>query len=428
MRTKLKLLSISIVLFALTSCKSQEEKQVVAQIEKTEESITRVEASVESPSEQNIINVPKVENKITGELNYTKNELQLSFIQYNREETPIGKIAKDGSIQFNLPDINLKAIYKEINMLSASLESMFEMSQCKGDTSYGTKYEDIYSQKYDIGIKLYGITVATLIPVSDEEIFKNLTSDDNLKYITGSKYSFYNIDQDINFDLECEQNDFAGAYDIELKRTAKIPIKKGWNLIKETIEQTQQYTKEEFTKVIPKEITYTKVDYTDASIKWYINQMASEDEILLIKKLYHTTPLTKKAFVDWAPKKLTDNLPLTAIEYGKPPKNETNKNNIHLIFSNEHQKKDIELYIIDCAKNAEDLLIANNVYAMEAEYGEDKDKQPKPYVAQYNEEENTTKLLYKVNNRIVVNTTGLNIKPEELWKYIQQLKIEQLIK
>ncbi len=425
MRAKLKLLSIA--LFIFTSCKPQEKEQVVAQIEKTEELITRVEASIESSSEQNTVNLPKVENKIEGELDYAKNELQLSFVQYNREETLIGKIAKDGSIQFNLPDINLKSIYKEINMGSASLESLFEMSQCKGDTSYGTKHEDIYSQKYNIGIKLYGITVATLIPVSDEEVFKNLISDDHLKYIRGSKYSFYNIDQDVNFNLECKQNDFEGIYDIELNRIAKIPIKKGWNLIRETIEQTQQYTKGEFTKVIPKEITYTKVDFADAGIKWYINKKASEDEILLIKKLFHTIPITKEVFTSWAPKKLVD-LPLTAIEYGKPPKNETNKNNIHLVFSNEHQKRDIELYVIDCAKNAEDLLMTNNVYAMEAEYGENKDKRPKPYVAQYNEEESTTKLLYKVNNRIVVNATGFNIKPEELWKYIQQLKVEQLIK
>jgi len=423
MRTKLKLLSI--VLFALASCKSQEKEQVVAQMEQTSASITKVEASIKSPSEQNTANTPKVENKITGELDYTKNELQLSFLQYNREETFIGKIAKDGSIQFNLPDINLKSIYKEINMGSASLESMFEMSQCKGDTSYETKYEDVYSQKYEIGIKLYGITVATLIPVSDEENFNNLTSDGYLKYMTGSKYSFYNIDQDINFDLECEQNDFAGIYDIELKRTAKIPITKGWNLIKETIEQTQQYTKDEFSKVIPKEITYAKVNFTDAGIKWYINKMTSDDEILLIKKLFYTTPITKEVFTNWAPKKLVD-LPLTSIEYGNPPKNETNKNNIHLVFSNEHQKRDIEIYVIDCAENAIDLLMTNNVYAMEVEYGENKDKR-KPYVAQYNEEENTTKLLYKVNDRIVVNATGLNIKPEELWNYIQKLEVKKLI-
>ncbi len=58
--------------------------------------------------------------------------------------------------------------------------------------------------------------------------------------------------------------------------------------------------------------------------------------------------------------------------------------------------------------------------------GKDK-KDIKPYVAQYKEQENTTQLLYKVEDRIIVNASGMNMNAEELWSYIQKLNVEKLI-
>ena len=131
MKTKLKLLSLSIALFSLTACKSQENEQVITQIKNTQESILRVEASVESSSKQNTVNLPKVKNNLTGELDYTNNELKLSLTQVNGKVISVGKITKDGNIHFKLPIFDLKAIHNEINLGTASLTSMFEMVFCE---------------------------------------------------------------------------------------------------------------------------------------------------------------------------------------------------------------------------------------------------------------------------------------------------------
>ena len=448
MNTKLKLLSLGIFLLTFTSCKSQENNLTV-QTDNTEQPIAQPVDLVEISTEQNktivdtisnhsknpleciteeqafAYSLPKVENNIDGELDYTKNELSLTFAQVNRDETIVGKIAKDGTIHFSLPEIDIKDIHHQINMYPASLESMFSMQECKGkDVFAKSKYDSIYSHKYDlIFINKYGVGVAYLTPVSSKEVLKNNHySNDTLH--KGSQYYFYNIDKNITFNEQCIQNSFSGIYNIELERKTSINFKKGWNFIKETLVEIQAYKNGDYQGQIPKEITYSNANFKNNNIKWYIKRLADEDEILLAKKIFYLTPLTQYQFEQWTPKKLKE-LPLIKSEYGNPPEGQQNKNNLHLIYANEAQKREIELYVVDCAKNIEDLLMTNNVYAMEVEYGED--KTPKPYVAQYNERENTTKLLYKVNDRIVVNATGVNMTPEELWAYIKKLNVEKLI-
>jgi len=56
---------------------------------------------------------------------------------------------------------------------------------------------------------------------------------------------------------------------------------------------------------------------------------------------------------------------------------------MHAVYTNKIQKKEINLYVIDWAKNPEDLEMVDFAYAMENR-GKDK-KDIKPYVTQYNE-------------------------------------------
>lgn len=136
-------------------------------------------------------------------------------------------------------------------------------------------------------------------------------------------------------------------------------------------------------------------------------------------------PVAQEKFEQWAPTSLGD-LSLTTKEYGKPPAGQQNTDNLHLVYAGEAQEREIDLYVVDCAENPGDMEMVDFAYAMENDGKDEKDI--KPYVSQYNEEEKVTMLLYRVEDRIFVNATAVNIDAEDLWVYVQKLNVEQLLR
>ena len=376
---------------------------------------------------QSATGLPKVENNLGGEFDYTKNELQLILKELGGDETVIGKITKDGLIHFDFPEMDIKAIYKKNNFASASLQSLLGMTGCKDEDPFAKRdHDNVIAHKYtEISINKYGVAIAQLSPVSSKGVLDN-NQYSNKVLKKGSQYSFYAIDSDVQFKEECMKTSFNGTYDIELLLAGNIKFNKGINLIEETLVEIQDYKKGDYHAQIPKKITYSNANHEDTAIKWHIKRSEglTNEKIQLAKNLYNLTPLTKKEFMKWVPKKLGD-LSITSSEYGATLPRSKNKNNVHLVFSNEAKKRKIEVYIVDSAKNIEDLGMAIMIYEMDAQHGDS--KQQKLYVSQYKKDKNTTKLIYKVADRIVIDAVGLNMKPDELWGYIKKLNIEKLI-
>ncbi len=356
----------------------------------------------------------KLSEKPKGELDYAKQELKLILTQLDRTEYPAGKISKKGTIHFKLPEFDLKKEYDKVGFANNALNVLLEMGTCNNQDPFKNPYNDIYSYKYDISVKKYGLPVAGLKAVSNKNVLKNNQYSADTLY-TGSNYYWFYVDRDVTFKYDCInlQN---GK---EISQTANMKLKKGWNFIEETLTEKQQFSRNDYTGDMPKTITYSIANPSDKNIKWYIVQYATDNELKLIKNLEEATPLTQKEIEANIPQQINE-LPLLKQEYGvTTPNNESkNKNAVHLIYGDDSQKKEIEIYFIDSAKHPEDILMVNMVYDMEAEYGESDNT--KPYVAQYNTQEKTSKLLYKINDRYIVNAIGLNIKPEAMWKHIQE--------
>jgi len=55
--------------------------------------------------------LPKVSNHLIGELDYTHEPLKMVRRQANGEEVSLGKINTDGTIQFNLPEYDIKSLF-----------------------------------------------------------------------------------------------------------------------------------------------------------------------------------------------------------------------------------------------------------------------------------------------------------------------------
>ena len=361
--------------------------------------------------------LPKVENHLNGELDYTHEALELVQRQDNGEEISLGKIDKEGMIHFYLPEFNIKALYDSIPLQPYSLQGWFSLDDCKNkDVFKKPPFDDVYSKKYKLFIKKYGTNVAILEAVSDEKKTKN-----NGRGI-GSSYSWFYIDKAIDYKGECIKTSF-GNDNIEATVSVNIQFEKGWNFIEKNQVALRKYDNSKITQ--PEKIQFTKTSPSSKKVKWFLRQIENDGIIQISKRLYSLTPLTKKEFEKWAPKKLGD-LSVTTKEYGTLPERRKNKNNMHLIYTDKTQKKEIDLYVIDFAKNPADMEMINFSYAMENQGKDEKDI--KPYVTQYSERKKATQFLYKVKDRIVVEASAVNINGEELWEYVQKLNVKKLLK
>lgn len=356
--------------------------------------------------------LPKVENHLKGELDYTHEALDLVQMQANGNEISLGKIHTDGTVHFNLPEFDIKALYDSIPLQHYKFHSLFLMdSSCKDrDVFAETSFDDVYAQKYKLLVKKYGINVAILEPASDS-------------LVANSKYFWFYIDRAITFKDDCVKTS-SRTGDVYANISANIQFKKGWNFIEENLVTVQTNSQGDSLTTPLSQIHFSEILPENKKVKWSLRQIQEDKKIQTAKSFDKLTPISKEQFKKWAPNKL-GNLVVTTKEHGNPPKGQKNKNNLHLTFVNETQNKEIDLYVIDCAKNPDDMEMVNFAYAMENEGKDEKDI--KPYVAQYSEREKATQLLYKVGDRILVNASGKNINSEELWNYIKKLNVEKLL-
>lgn len=375
-------------------------------------------------AQQSQTTLPKVENHLKGEIDYTHEALELVQMQDNGEEISLGKINEDGTIRFNLPEFNIKALYDSIPSTPYSLQGWLSMDGCKDKDAFAqTPYDDVYSKKYDLYVKKYGMSIAVLEPMSNKKMVSIIDSpSDSLG--DSSTYFWFYIDRPITYKEKCSKtNSSTGA--IHTNISADIQFEKGWNFIEENLVSVQSDSQGDSQTFQPNKTHFTKISPENKKVKWSLRQITKDEKILTAKRLHNLTPIPKEQFEKWIPNKLGD-LSVTTKEYGTLPERRKNKNNIHLTYTDETQKKEIDLYVVDCAKSPDDMEMANFSYAMENR-GKDK-KDIKPYIAQFSERKNATQFMYKVDDRILVEASGININGEELWEYVQKLNVEKLLK
>ena len=363
--------------------------------------------------------LPNIENRLVGELDYTKEVLELFQKQANGKEISLGKINTDGTIHFNLPEYDIKALYDSIPLQHYKFQQLFKInSECKDiDVFAKTPFDDVYSEKYKLLVKKYGIDVAILEPVTNEEKVSNNETNSSIYY-------WFYIDRAIAYKEECSKTN-SSTGDIYANISVDIQFEKGWNFIEENSVTAQNNSESNSNTIKPQKIQFTKVSPANKKIKWTLRQFVDDEKIQAAKKLHHLTPITQEQFEKWVPNKL-GNLLLTNKEYGIPPIGRKNKNNIHLTYASETQKREIDLYVVDYSKNPEAIEMIDFAYAMENDGKDEKDI--KPYIAQYSEREKVTKLLYKVGDRMFVEASATNMNGEELWGYIEKLNVEKLLK
>ena len=374
--------------------------------------------------------IAKVANKPDGTLDYSKHELQLFLKALDKSKIPIGSISKEGTIQIELPTLDIKAMHKDSGVKPISVEQIFRMESCKDrDWDTPSKYSDVYPYMYNsISIELYGLQVGVLVPASSEKVLGNnlyRESPDDYRYHNkplslGSEYYFYNFNKEITFKERCvsTRNDtWADVSDVKTK--------KGWVFIKESL---LSIDKDSHGIQVRLGVSYENAKMSSSDIKWYLKPLfspVSKEVIALAKKMYLLTPISKNQFMAWIPDRLGD-FELTSKEYGKlPDKGMQNHstNNVHLIY--EHKEKKIDMHVIDTAKFVEDLEDAKMIYDMDASFNKEKKEKKTPYVSQKKGEK--TKFVYIYKERVVIHAVGYNIEADEMWKQVEKMHLEKLL-
>lgn len=231
--------------------------------------------------------LPKVENQLKGELDYTNGGFEL--VQWNNkgDEITLGRIDEKGEIHLSLPEYDIKALGK--NHMDSNLESQFNMLRCKGKGDFDmigqplfkTPYDDVYSRLYPpMYVKKYGVSVAYVSLVSDEKMLISK----NYDKIIGNRYYWMYIDRALDYKDTCMQESLENT-DLEIERSADIQFKKGWNFIKSNLVEIQNYG-ENNEHTIPKKILFTIASPKSKDVKWYLERRMDDDKIQAAKKEY----------------------------------------------------------------------------------------------------------------------------------------------
>jgi len=230
---------------------------------------------------------PQIENRLQGELDYSKGGFELVNWQNGGDEITLGRIDEQGSIHIDLPDYDIRALGRNHN--GSSLESQFMMVKCKGKGDYDrmgqplfkTPYDDVYSQMYrPMYVKKYGLSMAYVSPITDERMLVK----GNFDKIIGSKYFWMYIDRDLDYQETCIRTSFKDP-NLEFELTADVAFKKGWNFIKRELVEVQKYGDSD-DQVTPKRIHFTIGDLNSEEVKWYLVRAKSSEKIQAAKKEY----------------------------------------------------------------------------------------------------------------------------------------------
>lgn len=369
-------------------------------------------------AQQTPTSLAKVENHLKGELDYTNEALELVQMQQNGEDITLGKINTDGTVNFNLSEFNIQALYDSIPLQHYNFHSLFLMdSSCKDrDIFAKTPFDDVYSQKYDpIFIKKYGENIAILYPVTNEKMLTNnqYVSD---SLAIGSTYFWFYMDRAIAYKDNCIKTSFNGTYDIEVTVSANIQFKKGWNFIEENLVAIQDYSKDDYHTTLPKKIQFTQSSPSSKKVKWFLKQTMDDEKIQSAKRLYDLVPITKEQIEKWLPKKAGD-FKRTSYEIDKISDRNGMKSNVFLIFENSNQK--MEIAVIDAAESPDELETVNFAFAM----SEEKVDEGASYVSKYDEDAKQSQILSVFNDRIVLQALGENMTAEQLWEAIKALDV-----
>ena len=236
---KYSILSIALSILLLTSCKAQ--------------------------SSQTSNQAPKVDN-------YTYGEHDLKVIPFGiGKEINVGKINEDGTIELNWPEIDLATIENRAVFMEDLKRVITRGSYCEDDQIeennedclvVDTEYIHLFKNEKRVGI---------LFPGSQKDLLENHPSSPYENLALGTSISWYYSSGTGIFKANCSENIvWEGKYDFNKERNYDIQLKEGWNMVQFDMFEKEEWKDEVGTGNMEKKGSKKTIDKIPENINWYV--------------------------------------------------------------------------------------------------------------------------------------------------------------
>jgi hypothetical protein len=210
--------------------------------------------------------IPKIEN-------YTQGKFDIKVAPFGLDgiKITVGQILKDGSIHFKWQNIDLNSI-EDYEFYMSSIKNVAGMTFCNEkeieESSNVTKAVEVQLSVYKKN-RYVGI----LYPATQKEILDNTSLNRHTSLVLGSYLSWYYSDGSANFKAMCEVNlESENNYDFKEVTKYDISLKEGWNIVKHTLVEKEDWNNELNQGSLPKLITKTSVINIPTNINWYLKK------------------------------------------------------------------------------------------------------------------------------------------------------------
>ncbi len=208
--------------------------------------------------------IPKIEN-------YTKGKLDIKVAPFGLDgiKITVGQILKDGSIHFKWQNIDLNRI-EDFEFYMSSIKNVVGMTFCSEkeieESSNTTKAVEV-----ELSLYKKNKYVGFLYPATQKEIQDNASLNRHTSLVLGSYLSWYYSDRDGNFIAVCKVNNkWENDYNFQEVTSYNIQLKEGWNIIKHTLVEKEDWKNESKQGSLPKISTKTSITNIPTNINWYL--------------------------------------------------------------------------------------------------------------------------------------------------------------
>jgi hypothetical protein len=213
------------------------------------------------------ITSPKIEN-------YTKGELELKIAPFGLENPiDVGEITADGTILFNW-DNDISSI-KDAAFFMSSIKNTVGMTFCN-DKELDQNNEDAKSiRSNDLFLYKGGQQVGALFAANHKGMEDNKGTNRSSSLILGSTISWIYADSDVIFNGKCSVNfDQKNVYNFKEVTRYDLHLKKGWNMILNTLVEKEDWKNGTESGSLPKKITKKSITNIPNTMNWHLNYWA----------------------------------------------------------------------------------------------------------------------------------------------------------
>lgn len=209
--------------------------------------------------------IPKIENHTKGRLDIKVAPFGLDGIKIT-----VGQMLKDGSIHFNWQNIDLNSI-DDYEFYLSSIKDVVGMNFCNEKE---IEESNKTTKAVEVELSLYKKNkyVGMLYPATQKEILDNASLNRHTSLVLGSYLSWYYSDGDANFKATCKVNsEWENSYNFIEVTNYDIQLKEGWNIVKHTLVEKEDWKNESNQGSLPKHITKTSITTIPNNNNWYLN-------------------------------------------------------------------------------------------------------------------------------------------------------------